>query len=64
MPMEFRWKRSLEKVGGKEDDLEAEADRNTDPEEAKRICGKNGCFFSGDRDRYSSWILCGNSSVG
>ena len=40
----------LGKVGGKEDDLEAEADHNTDPEEAKEFVGKNGCFFSGDRD--------------
>lgn len=32
----------LGKVGGKEDDLEAEADQNTDPEEAKEFAARTG----------------------
>ena len=32
----------LGKVGGKEDDLEAEADHNTDPEEAKEFVERTG----------------------
>ena len=41
----------LGKVGGKEDDLEAEADTNTDPQEAKRVRRENGSYFSGNRNR-------------
>ena len=33
----------LGKVGGKEDDLEAEADTNTDPQEAKEFVERTGC---------------------
>ena len=33
----------LGKVGGKEDDLEADADTNTDPQEAKEFVERTGC---------------------
>ena len=34
----------LGKVGGKEDDLEADADTNTDPQEAKEFAERTGVF--------------------
>ena len=37
----------LGKVGGKEDDLEAEADTNTDPEEAREFVERTGVEVNG-----------------
>ena len=42
MPWVSRVEAELGKVGGKEDDLEAEADTNTDPEEAREFVERTG----------------------
>ena len=51
----------LGKVGGKEDDLEAEADTNTDPAGGEGIRGAYRCYFPGSCHRNRTWFLCGNT---
>ena len=41
-PLDIPCEAELGKVGGKEDDLEAEADTNTDPQEAKEFAERTG----------------------
>ena len=48
----------LGKVGGKEDDLDADADTNTDPQEAKEFVERTGSFLSCSSDWNSARLLC------
>ena len=47
--------------GGKEDDLEAEADTNTDPQEAKEFVERTGVTSLAVAIGTATWFLCGNT---
>ena len=53
----------LGKVGGKEDDLEAEADMNTDPIEAKQFVDRTRVSSVGNCNWNGTWLLCGNTGI-